>query len=459
MNSKITGRNISSNGHKVVEYLPRVVEKHASYWIESPNGKHEYTHSLFKFPAKFHPPIVKWALSTYYKNGKVLDPFMGSGTVQVESLAQGISSIGIDIDPLAIFISKVKASPINPKKLREDFNKLKNKLLLHANSHKDQENTPGGDITYQSFETEKTGLKIPPISNIEHWFRLYVIIDLARILSAIDETEVDEKLSAFFKACFAAIIRRVSNAEPGTVSGLEVTKMQAEINKTRKINVYKVFFTKVDFEVQNMSELWEAYKECGNKVSVKIFEGNVIDVLQGKKKAFEDVSLVITSPPYCRAVEYSRRHYLELYWLGFVENQSAHISLTHSYIGRKLVRLADWDDKTKFDIPRLDDTIKKVQLVDMSKGRTVKHYFHSMDSFFENLAAAIPPRTNIVCVVGNSVCCKVPIDTSSFISALSSQYFDLKNEFSYAIRNHHMQYGLWNGDGIKQEHVLILKSK
>lgn len=459
MNSKNNRRNTNSNGHKVVEYLPRFVKKNESYWIESHNGKHEYTHSLFKFPAKFHPPIVKWALDTYYRNGDVLDPFMGSGTVQVEALALGISSIGIDIDPIAVFISKVKSYPLNPKTLQRDYEILKSKLLEHQAAHQEQENFPGGDITHSMYEEEIAELSVPSIPNIEHWFRLYVIIDLTRLLNAIDEIEINPKNQAFFRACFAAIIRRVSNAEPGTVSGLEVTKIQAKLNRTRKISVYKAFFAKVDFEILNMTELWNAYKESGNKASVKIFKGDVTDLLQKKKRVFDDVSLVVTSPPYCRAVEYSRRHLLEMYWLGFVDNQIDHIALTHSYIGRKLVRLADWDERVIFGIPKLDKTIEKVTSSDLSKGRTVRHYFQSMDNFFEKLSNAVPSNTTVVCVVGNSVCCNVPIDTSSFMASLAGKYFDTKKEFSYVIRNHHMQYGLWNGDGIKQEHVIILKSK
>lgn len=459
MNSKTNGRNTSSNGHKVVEYLPRSVKNNESYWIESHNGKHEYTHSLFKFPAKFHPPIVKWALDTYHKSGDVFDPFMGSGTVQVEALAKGISSIGIDIDPIAVFISKVKSCPLNPKTLQQDYEILRSRLLKYQDAHQEQENTSGSDITPSMYEKEIADLSVPPIPKIEHWFRLYVIVDLARLLSTIDKIEINPKTQAFFKACFAAIIRRVSNAEPGTVSGLEVTKIQAKLNKTRKISVYKAFFAKVDFEIPNMSELWHAYKESGNKASVKILKGDVTDLLQKKKRLFENVSLVVTSPPYCRAVEYSRRHLLEMYWLGYVDNQIDHVALTHSYIGRRLVRLADWDERVVFGIPKLDKTIEKVTSADLNKGRTVRHYFQSMDNFFEKLSNAVPSKTTMVCVVGNSVCCNVPIDTSSFIAHLAGKYFDTKKEFSYVIRNHHMQYGLWNGDGIKQEHVIVLKSK
>src|SRR5207249_2298579 len=39
---------------------------------------------------------------------KLLDPFAGSGTALIESKLIGIDSIGIDIDPFCILMSKVK---------------------------------------------------------------------------------------------------------------------------------------------------------------------------------------------------------------------------------------------------------------------------------------------------------------------------------------------------------------
>ena len=61
----LKGRMVTSDGYLLVDRLPSQVENGMAYWIDSPNGRHEYTHSLFKFPAKFHPPIVRWALETY----------------------------------------------------------------------------------------------------------------------------------------------------------------------------------------------------------------------------------------------------------------------------------------------------------------------------------------------------------------------------------------------------------
>ena len=65
----------------------------------------------------------------------------------------------------------------------------------------------------------------------------------------------------------------------------------------------------------------------------------------------------------------------------------------------------------------------------------------------------------MICVIGDSLCCGVPIATSNFLAEIAEENFQLQNRFAYAIRNHYMQYGLWNGDGIKQEHVLVLKPR
>src|SRR5690606_10256775 len=145
-----------------------------------------------------------------------------------------------------------------------------------------------------------------------------------------------------------------------------------------------------------------------DNVSVNIFSGNVNDILK-KKKSFEDVSLIITSPPYCRAVEYSRRHYLEMYWLKFVKSQDEQVSLTHTYIGRKLVRRLDWDEQVVFNIPELDKTIKKIEKINKVNGRTVRHYFYAMDKFFKLLAQATPNLSKAIFVVGDSVCCGIPV--------------------------------------------------
>lgn len=456
-------RDTSSNGHIRVDQLPRVPGVNTSYWLESPNGRSEYTHQLFKFPAKFHPPIVRWALANYGRKGSlVLDPFNGSGTVQVEALVRGISSIGVDIDPLACLIARAKTTPINPEILRIAYVKIQSILKKVSNSHADREAIRGADISEERFQRESARLLIPAMLNLTHWFRKYVIVDLARILSAINQADLSEPEKNFFRACLAATIRRVSNADPDPVSGLEVTSIQAKRNKTRRIKVFAEFLSKAEQAIQGMERLWVSYRSVGARARAYTLTGDAT-VLPSLLNAFSDmedgIPLVITSPPYCRAVEYSRRHQLEMYWLGIVQNPAEHTLLTHTYIGRKLVRINDWDEHSDFGIRKLDGILGRINECDPHRARSVRHYFSSMDLVLTMISEVMKRSGTLVCVIGDSECCKIRIPTSEFISEIASEHFVLQKRFSYALRNHHMQYGLWNGQGIKQEHVLIMKPR
>jgi adenine-specific DNA methylase len=67
------------------------------------------THQLFRYPAKFHPPVVAKLLEQYTRPGDlVFDPFPGSGTALVEAMIRGRRSVGSDIDPVAAVVSPAK---------------------------------------------------------------------------------------------------------------------------------------------------------------------------------------------------------------------------------------------------------------------------------------------------------------------------------------------------------------
>lgn len=73
-----------------------------------------YTHTFYKYPARFSPEFARAAIETFSKPGDVvLDPFMGGGTTLVEALAAGRNAIGSDINSLAYFVARVKTCLIS----------------------------------------------------------------------------------------------------------------------------------------------------------------------------------------------------------------------------------------------------------------------------------------------------------------------------------------------------------
>jgi DNA modification methylase len=86
----------------------------------------QFTHGFHLYPARMHPEIAKRLIAKYAVDTKkvVFDPFMGSGGVLVESLLHGNNAIGIDLNPFAVLLSKVKTTPIEPGKLQKTYEKL-----------------------------------------------------------------------------------------------------------------------------------------------------------------------------------------------------------------------------------------------------------------------------------------------------------------------------------------------
>jgi len=72
------------------------------------------THNYYNYPARFSPEFAKGIILEFTKeNDWVFDTFMGGGTTIVEAIANGRNSLGVDINPLSHFITRVKTTPLS----------------------------------------------------------------------------------------------------------------------------------------------------------------------------------------------------------------------------------------------------------------------------------------------------------------------------------------------------------
>ncbi len=72
-----------------------------------------YTHNFYRYPARFSPEFARAVISEFSPpNSYIIDPFMGGGTSIVEALPLGRYAIGVDLNPLAHFVSDVKTTPL-----------------------------------------------------------------------------------------------------------------------------------------------------------------------------------------------------------------------------------------------------------------------------------------------------------------------------------------------------------
>jgi len=79
-----------------------------------------FTHNYYRYPARFSPTFVRAVIEEFTKPGDtILDPFLGGGTTLVEGLALDRKVIGVDINPIAVFVSKVKSTPLDECQLEQ----------------------------------------------------------------------------------------------------------------------------------------------------------------------------------------------------------------------------------------------------------------------------------------------------------------------------------------------------
>src|SRR5204862_6332468 len=134
----------------------------------------------------FRPRVARALLGRHTEPGDcVLDCFCGSGTLLVEAAISGRSAIGSDVDPVAAFVSRVKVKPLNAKRLRRLWTQLEASLAKLERSDAEYEDLQWDDIDEAAYAKAARRLAVPAIPNLFHWFRRYVVVDLARIKKGI----------------------------------------------------------------------------------------------------------------------------------------------------------------------------------------------------------------------------------------------------------------------------------
>ena len=222
----------------------------------------EGVHGIHPYPAMMVYPIAKNLISTYSNEEElVLDPFVGSGTVLVESLLQNRNSIGLDLNPLALLLSKVKTTPLFNVNLEKFLEQI---LASEGNSNE---------------------LVQPDFFNLEFWFGQNVINSLSTLLMEIDKiTSPDVK--SFFKVAFSETVRSVSKTKNGE---FKLVRMKGHVNFDP--NVYGTF---KKIALRNIFKIQNTYiMKPSAKVRILDWDSRIAPPIENKS-----VDLILTSPPY-----------------------------------------------------------------------------------------------------------------------------------------------------------------
>lgn len=346
-----------------------------------------YTHGFHKFPAKYIPEIPRWAIVKFSKRENVvLDPFCGSGTTNVEARLLARNSYAIDVDPLALLLTKVKTTPLDIKELQ----KAKNWLLQEIYSTQDVE--------------------ISEFPNRDFWFRPDVINDLGAITASIRKID-DPYIRDFFIVCLSSILKEVSNADSKFLYALAISKKMRKQNN-RQIDAKRIFSLKVRDLTPKMRSF---SKSCPKDCFVKIIGKDAKQI----ELPNESVDLVVTSPPYLNAVDYPRAGQLQIYWLGLWKDKLS--NLKKLYIGTEQVTAEEYKHSIKYGNPTLDEILQKIYEVDKKRSYIVYKYFSDMRTNFLEVKRVLRPHGHYCVAVADNIVRKIPVPTHAILMDIAQE--------------------------------------
>lgn len=264
----------------------RINKKEGTFW-DFENTAKDMLHRIATYPATMVPDMQREIINIIIEEDSsiqnILDPFHGSGVTLVEGKKLGLYPIGIDINPLAHIITKVKLQGVNKNEISQKNNLIEEKL-------KDI------NFAYNTYEFYK----------IDKWFKPEIIESLSKIHYAIEEIE-DKRTREYYWVCLINIVRKYSNTRSSTFK-LHI-KSQEMIN-TIQDNVIQDFLKSINSHYKYLPDIGKGEE------NYTLITGDVKEKLREIPK--ESVDLICTSPPYgdnSTTVTYGQYSMLPLYWI------------------------------------------------------------------------------------------------------------------------------------------------
>jgi hypothetical protein len=379
-----------------------------------------YTHRIHRYPARLTPYIPLYFLSIPsigVKGGTLLDPFAGCGTVLVEGPVhecQPMNSLGLEINPLARMIAKVKTTPLAADLVVDHWNRV----VLR-------------------YKTIGSNSRLPPFPNKSFWFSAAVERRLARLHTAIEATRSPD-IREFFLICFSSVVRKVALADPSISvpvrlnptrfsNGASRRWVRRQINERSAADVLTLVASAVEDNLERLAAWTDRVDESRCRVALTGNDARTFSKTPyqpngqaGKRTGkIRDVDLILTSPPYVNAQRYTRSLRLELFALGLTTGGDDEAALDRQQIGTERVPRDDWETFDTVSVaPTAMRAIAKIRSKDRYRAAILSKYVADMTKVVTNAFTSLKPGGHAVFVVGNNTVRGTLVHNSNIVSEM-----------------------------------------
>jgi hypothetical protein len=296
--------------------------------------------------------------------GTVLDPMCGSGTVVRLAGEADRHAIGVDVDPLAVIITRTACHRSWTKNLA-----TRAEAVLERASR----------VSHNAPEWIRRDQETSDFIN--YWFAPPQIGDLSRISRIlIDGPRRDDPLRVALsrmivtKEMAASLARDTSHSRPHRVAD---------------DNDYDVFdgFLKSAEKLETLMD----ESRCRRRPSIRREDARTLGFVRAAS-----IDLCITSPPYLNAIDYLRGHKMSLVWLGWRVGALREIRGNSVGVERGLeVVTPEMSEIAKAAVPGMNE-------LPPARQGMVLHFTHDMDRLARALSRVTKHGGHLVMVVADS---------------------------------------------------------
>lgn len=376
----------------------------------------------YKYKEAFSASLVELLLQKYgIKQGKMLDPFAGSGTALFAASDLGFDTDGIELLPIGQQIIETK-QVLDTKFISDDLERLKTWLSLQIWKQAEQELClPEFRITKGAYSTEnKRAIEqyLGSLSQENERVREVLLFALLCVLESISYTRKDGQYLRWDYRSGRGQGKKPFNKGEILDFDCAITRKLEEIINDLEPHTYQV-------------ELFSVKRSQGE---IQLYKGSCLKLLPTLPDAVYDA--VITSPPYCNRYDYTRTYALELALLdvsekGLIDLRQEMLSSTVENRSKDLLAInPNWSlaVETANSQPLLQVILKyldnqKLQGVLNNNGipRMVRGYFYEMACVIQECSRVLKPGALLFMVNDNVRYSGVSISVDMILSSFAEK--------------------------------------